>query len=117
MAQLNEAMITVIHSEGRVPTIPILRAEQSAKLADMYLPVRLRNFYLSLHPLIQTYLYQSAGCPEEFFILVDQEEARFTKMNMRYNRRRNSWEPIRVEEVEITTLFSEFKQLPNLEGN
>lgn len=103
--------IVVLNQETSLPTVPILTPEQAQKLADLYLPVRLRNFYVCAHPLIQSYLYDSASCPEEFFVLVDQEFARFERQNQQYNRRYNRWEPVKMKSVPVADLFSALKKL------
>jgi hypothetical protein len=60
--------------------IRILSPGSAAKLADLYLPVYLRDFYLNCNPLVQCFLYERAASPEEFFTNVLQEEARITKL-------------------------------------
>ena len=92
-------------------TIKVLSASDAQKLADLYLPVRLRDFWLSLHPLIQAYLFDSANCGEEFFILVDMEYARFQKLNMYYDRSRGYWrQGIKTEEINIEDYFANKKK-------
>lgn len=94
-------------------TVRSLPPNGAQKLADLFLPVRLRDFYVKAHPLIQCYLYDQSTSPEEFFILVDMEYQRFSKMNMRYSLRDSRWKPIVVNEKQLE--FDAFK--PKLEYN
>lgn len=65
-------------------------SQDAAKgLADLYLPVYLRDFYLNLHELVQTFLYRQSTSPEEFFTLVLQEQVRHN--NNRYYSRSGAW--------------------------
>lgn len=56
--------------------VRILTSEQANTLADLYLPVHLRDWYISMHPLIQCNLYDTSSSGEEFFTLVCMEHAR-----------------------------------------
>lgn len=56
--------------------VRILSVENAAKLADLYLPVHLRDWYLALHPLIQCNLYDISSSGEDFFTNVCMEHAR-----------------------------------------
>jgi hypothetical protein len=53
------------------------------KLADLYLPVHLRDFFLHMHGIAQYELYAISSCPEEFFTLIQQEQARIQKLYQR----------------------------------
>lgn len=67
-----------------------LTPEDANKLSD-FLHVRLRDFWLGMHPIIQAKLYMEANGPEEFFTLVDQEYARFEQGTRFQKPRENSW--------------------------
>lgn len=71
-------------------TVRVVNKESSRKLSE-YLPVRLRDFFLAMHPLAQAYLYEQSTSPEEFFILVDMEEQRFNKIGKRYSFSKGGW--------------------------
>lgn len=60
--------------------IRILAPGSAVRLADLYLPVYLRDFYLNCNPLVQCFLYDRAASPEEFFTNVLQEEARINQL-------------------------------------
>lgn len=92
-----------------VSTIKLLPVNGAQKLADMYLPVRLRDFYLTVHPVVQAYLYSTASCGEEFFALVDMEYARFNNKVPVSNWKRRKFEEesgIQLQQLSID-MFSE----------
>jgi len=59
----------------------VFRPGIAENLADLYLPVHLRDFYLQSHPLVQVSLYRLSSSPEEFFTLVQQEQSRRQHLN------------------------------------
>lgn len=84
-------------------TIRTLDNKQAQILSD-YLPVRLRDFWMSMHPLAQAYLYEQSSCKEEFFILIDMEFARFSKYGLGYNPSAKMW-CYKVTTIEHTISF------------
>ena len=84
------------------------------KLADLYLPVHLRDFYLTCHPLLQVWMYETSGSPEEFFSNVMMEWARFEQ-----NRRggwmpNGQWKPNIITE-QLPILSNTVEDIPMLE--
>lgn len=55
--------------------VRVLTKDAAQALADRYLPVRLRDFFLGMDPLVQTHFFTRCISPEEFFILIDMEES------------------------------------------
>lgn len=76
--------------ETNVIKVRTVTHNNAVKLSE-YLPVRLRDFFLAMHPLAQAYLYEQSTSPEEFFILVDMEEQRFNKIGKRYSFSKGGW--------------------------
>lgn len=89
-----------MNSVVRQTTIKTIRGIDAEKLADLYLPVRLRDFYLGSHPLIQCHLYEKASSPEEFFVLVDMEFARHETIR-RKGYRPQEWKIVPIIEEEL----------------
>lgn len=92
--------------------VRILSKENAAKLADLYLPVHLRDWYLSLHPLIQCNLYDISSSAEDFFTCVCMEHARhMNKTKYKVMPWKNKIVP---DEVQLNTLeFNPILRLTN----
>ena len=73
------------------PPARIISRPSAEKLAQLYLPVRLRDFYLGLHPIMQCYLYDISTTPEEFFTIVMMEDVRFGNHCRFSNKSDPSW--------------------------
>lgn len=58
----------------------VLSADTAKRLADWYLPTNLRDFWLGMHPLIQTYIYQRCSSGAEFFTNIQMEAARLGEL-------------------------------------
>lgn len=97
------------------PVMKVFPESAAKKLADLYLPVHLRDFFLGMAPIIQFHLYNTAGSPEEFFSLILMEHARFHNDTMNSGRKTWSSDPrvrqfydfdIQATEVEIKQITS-----------
>lgn len=77
---MKEYSVVAVNKIPSNTVVKILSPGSASKLADLYLPVYLRDFYLNCNPLVQCFLYEMAASPEEFFTNVLQEEARISQI-------------------------------------
>lgn len=108
-------IVSLVEPQTREVTYNVFKEGDAQKLADLYLPVRLRDFYVNLHPIVQCYLYERASVPEEFFVLVDQEYARFGHYHrVRKDDREWHFKPTVVKHTENLTLPGPLDTAPRL---
>lgn len=100
-------MSTEIISNETTHIVCSLKSKDAHKLSN-YLPVRLRDFWLTMHPLAQAYIYNQSNSPEEFFVLVDMENARFEKEGKAYNKRDRKWEKS-IQVIEKLIVFKDME--------
>jgi len=68
--------------------VNILTADQAKKLADLYLPTHLRDFFLGMDPVLQCHFYTMSKEPTHFFTLILTEWSRYDNEYARTQQRK-----------------------------